>query len=163
MGQYHYIVNLDRKEFIHPHHLGDGLKLMEFGNGAGGTMTALAILLAASNGRGGGDLHVDASHPAVGRIGSWAGDRIAIVGDYAEDTDYPWNPAKDDRPSEVYGFCTRDEYRDLSADLCLLIEADGMYTFSKADWGGIERTSTWSPPSSLRPDMTLSLKETPNA
>ena len=29
MGQYHYTVNLSKKEFINPHKLGDGLKLLE--------------------------------------------------------------------------------------------------------------------------------------
>jgi hypothetical protein len=58
MGQYHLVVNLDRKEFIHPHRFGDGLKLLEFGCSADGTLTGLAILLACSNGRGGGDLHL---------------------------------------------------------------------------------------------------------
>ncbi len=57
MGQYHIVVNLDRKQLIHPNHLGDGLKLMEFGDG-GATLTALAILLAQDSGRGLGDLHV---------------------------------------------------------------------------------------------------------
>jgi hypothetical protein len=140
VGQYHLAVNLDKHEYIHPHHLGDGLKLMEFGMSAGGTMSALAILLACSNGRGGGDLHVDESHPAFGRIGSWAGDRIAIVGDYAEEGDYPTKPG-DASPAEVYDLCSDGTYTDLSADLCALIEADGLYKFRKADWGGIERTS----------------------
>ena len=29
MGQYHYTVNLDKKEYLVPHKLGDGLKLLE--------------------------------------------------------------------------------------------------------------------------------------
>lgn len=87
MGQYHLVANLDKKQYLHPHRFGDGLKLLEFGDSAGGTMCALAILLApqsANGGRGGGDMHYDAE----GLVGSWAGDRIAIVGDYAEPTDH---------------------------------------------------------------------------
>ncbi len=42
-------------------------------------MTALAILLADGNGRGGGDLKSER-----GIIGSWVGDRIVIAGDYAD-------------------------------------------------------------------------------
>lgn len=60
MGQYHLIANIDKHEFINPHKFGDGLKLMEFGLSATGTLTGLAVLLAASNksgARGGGDLH----------------------------------------------------------------------------------------------------------
>lgn len=56
MGQYHVVVNLDKKEFIDPHKLGDGLKLFEQINSHGGTMAALFALLACSNGRGGGDI-----------------------------------------------------------------------------------------------------------
>ena len=79
MGQYYIIVNLDKKQFIHPHKFGDGLKLLEFGCSSEGTLTALAILLADGNGRGGGDLKSE--NPIVG---SWAGDRIVIAGDYAD-------------------------------------------------------------------------------
>ena len=79
MGQYYLIVNLDKKQFIHPHKFGDGLKLLEFGASGEGTMTGLAILLADGNNRGGGDLRSDDKI-----IGSWAGDRIVITGDYAD-------------------------------------------------------------------------------
>ena len=56
MGQYHLVVNLDRKQYLKPTSLGDGLKLLEFGDG-GPTLAALAFLLAKDNGRGLGDLH----------------------------------------------------------------------------------------------------------
>jgi hypothetical protein len=44
MGQYHVVVNLTKREFIHPHKLGSGLKLWEqIASGAnGGTGAALA-------------------------------------------------------------------------------------------------------------------------
>jgi uncharacterized protein YbcC (UPF0753/DUF2309 family) len=80
MGQYYRIVNLDKKEYISPHFFGDGAKLMEFGCSSYGMMTGLAILLADGNNRGGGDLY---SEDAI--IGSWAGDRIVITGDYADE------------------------------------------------------------------------------
>jgi hypothetical protein len=80
MGQYYYIVNLDKKQYLHPHQFGNGLKLMEFGCSDLGAMTGLAILLAEGNGRGGGDL--DSDNPI---IGSWARDRIVVAGDYADD------------------------------------------------------------------------------
>ena len=54
MGQYYIIINRDKKQFVHPHRFGDGLKLLEFGCSATGTLTALAVLLASGNGRGGG-------------------------------------------------------------------------------------------------------------
>lgn len=82
MGQYHLICNLTKKEYIHPHALGSGLKLWEqIAARRPGPGAALIVLLACSNGRGGGDLAGDEI------IGSWAGDRIAVVGDYAADTD----------------------------------------------------------------------------
>jgi len=80
MGQYHIVVNLDKKQWLEPHAFGEGTKLMEFGCSAQGTMLALAVLLADSNGRGGGDLRSE--NPI---IGSWAGDRIVIAGDYGDE------------------------------------------------------------------------------
>lgn len=79
MGQYYYVVNLDKKEYLHPHKFDEGMKLMEFGCNRQGTLMALAVLLADGNGRGGGDL--GSNSPVVG---SWAGDRIVISGDYAD-------------------------------------------------------------------------------
>jgi hypothetical protein len=73
MGQYFLVVNLDKREFIHPHAFGDGLKMMEFGRSGDGTMLALAVLL--SDG-----FHARGDDPV---IGSWAGDRVVVTGDYA--------------------------------------------------------------------------------
>jgi hypothetical protein len=79
VGQYHLVCNIDKKQYLHPHRFGDGLKLMEFGMSGVGTMSALALLLAKDNGRGGGDFHSQSP-----LIGSWAGDRIVIAGDYGD-------------------------------------------------------------------------------
>lgn len=81
MGQYHEVFNLDKQERIHPHAIDNGLKLYEQVGHISSTSTALFALLANSNGRGGGDFP---KHPL---IGSWAGDRILIQGDYAEPGD----------------------------------------------------------------------------
>lgn len=143
MGQYHYIANLDRREYLHPHRFGDGLKLMEFSCSASGTLAGMSILLAASNGRGGGDLHMWTPNPddprgespwirsglnpeqsepedyarllAEHMIGRWAGDRVAIIGDYFEADDVegfdlaasnPWrhnhNALDDEGHEQVY-------------------------------------------------------------
>ena len=84
MGQYWIPVNITKREYIDPHKFGVGLKLWEQVGVAHGTTTAMFILTAAMpEPRGGGDFE---SHPAIGR---WAGDRIAVVGDYAEDDDIP--------------------------------------------------------------------------
>jgi len=81
MGQYHKTYNLDKKEFIHPHHIDNGLKLYEQVGHIASTSTALFALLANSNGRGGGDF------PKHDLIGRWAGDRIIVQGDYADPAD----------------------------------------------------------------------------
>jgi hypothetical protein len=83
MGQYHVIVNLDKGEYIHPHKLGDGLKWGEQASSELGIMTALWAAITCPEPRGGGDPN---EHPWVGR---WHGDRVVMVGDYAEDKDRP--------------------------------------------------------------------------
>jgi len=80
MGQYYKIVNVKKREYLNPHMFNEGMKLMEFGMSAGGTLTALAVLLSNGNGRGGGDL---ASTNEI--VGSWAGDPIVIAGDYGDE------------------------------------------------------------------------------
>ena len=87
MGQYWKPVNLDKKEFLHAHALGDGLKLCEIAFSSNGVAAALVMLLAPlPERRGGGDPE---SHPLLGR---WAGDRIVMVGDYSESADFPGCP-----------------------------------------------------------------------
>ena len=55
MSQYHELVNLDKKEYVHAHRIGNGLKLLEQVGFAKSTSTALWFMLACSNGRGEGD------------------------------------------------------------------------------------------------------------
>lgn len=70
MGQYHVIANLEKRLGYSPRSTGDFLKLTEFGHG-GGAMCALVALL----------------------DGDWHGERVAIVGDYAETGDLPADAA----------------------------------------------------------------------
>lgn len=139
MGQYHWPINLDKKEYIHPHKFGDGLKLMEFGVSGRGTMTGLAVLLAASNrggARGGGDLHAWLGGPGYeGReapidpdrasvllsevVGRWAGDRIAIIGDYHEPDDIPGVELRDDFLDTLH-----ETWEDISAIVIETMEMD---------------------------------------
>lgn len=81
MGQYHKAYNIDKREFIRPHHVGLGLKLMEQVGFEKSTVDSVFFLLANSNGRGGGDAK---KHPLIGHL---AGDRIVVQGDYAEPDD----------------------------------------------------------------------------
>lgn len=80
MGQYYLIVNIDKKEFIDPSKLGDGIKLLEIVGDRSFSLAGLALLLADGNGRGGGDFPSD--HPLGYLIGRWSGDRIVVAGDY---------------------------------------------------------------------------------
>lgn len=88
MGQYHTLVNLTKQEYIHGHKIGNGAKLVEQIGWEGSTSSALFLLIACSNGRGGGDVdHHDL-------VGHWAGDKIAVIGDYAEADDIEGVDAK---------------------------------------------------------------------
>ena len=107
MGQYFKVANLDKKQVIDPHEFGDGLKLMEFGCSGHGTMTGLTLLLRQSTGSGGGDFHAVEAHPVVG---SWAGDRISIVGDYDD--------------SHLWEAFETSEWEDISTEVVLAMCAD---------------------------------------
>ena len=159
MGQYHVVVNLTKREFIHPHKLGSGLKLWEqIANGAnGGTGAALLVLLAASNGRGGGDLDVednwhgpervfprDNAQPgpmpetyseiAKRTVGRWAGDQIAVVGDYAKDGDLP----PEFEAEDIYTLANSHE----SAE-ALAAEYDGFARKAEAEKDAPERATNY--------------------
>lgn len=101
MGQYHLIVNLDRREYICPHRTGALLKAWEQLNNPG-PCQALFALLMCSNGRGGGDLDDNPDERVIGR---WAGDRIAVVGDYAHDGDL----AGEHHAGTVYARCVEED------------------------------------------------------
>ena len=150
MGQYWIPVNLDKKEYIEPHKLACGLKLWEqlANEGVG---RALVILTAAMpEARGGGDL---TPNPIIGR---WAGDRIAIVGDYAEDSDLP---AKF-KASRIYERCVSPErwaeysksvkeyrkrnpeaslFKDITDEVCAVIEHELDGKFEGSGWRSFKR------------------------
>lgn len=81
-GSFSVLVNEENGEAIDPRAFGDSGRLMSFAADAfGGTMTALAVLLASSckgGRRGGGDPNVDSTSDAVNLIGSWADCRISV-------------------------------------------------------------------------------------
>jgi len=158
MGQYWKIVSLSKKEFIDPYKLGCGAKLWEQLANHPGTPAALFILCAAMpEPRGGGDFDMNDnwhgpertseynispgpmpdSYPEIARrtIGRWAGDRIAVVGDYAEDSDLE----PEDDANQIYSKCgERDDsaiqveeyYTDITDDVAKVIEHElnGKYT-----------------------------------
>ena len=143
MGQYWNPVNLDKKEFIiDPYMLASGVKLWEQIANAPGVGAALIVLTAAMpEQRGGGDFDLErnwhgperpgpeySSRPAPmppdyqvvahRTIGRWAGDRIALVGDYTEDSDLP----AEFQASAIYGRCRDGTYLDITADVRQVIE-----------------------------------------
>ena len=92
MGQYFIAVNLDKREFIHPHRFGDGLKFYEMCGSSSGVLAALAHLLRQSD-------DPVSKHDIVG---SWANCRVTIVGDYDS--------------SKLYE-TVMDEFKDVSFDV----------------------------------------------
>jgi hypothetical protein len=69
MGQYFYVVNLTKKQYLHPHDFEEGLKLGEFPD----TLALLSYLLSDSYGF--------VKHSL---IGAWKGDSVQVAGDYSE-------------------------------------------------------------------------------
>ena len=85
MGQYWKPVNLDKRETLNAHQLGDGCKLWEIAANGACVAGAMVLLLAPlPEKRGNGD-----PTPNSEILGRWAGDRIVMVGDYSEDADMP--------------------------------------------------------------------------
>ncbi len=157
MGQYWIPVNLTKKEFVDPHKLGTGLKLWEQAANHPSTGAALIILCAAMpEMRGGGDFDLEndtQDYNAISSrtIGRWAGDRIALVGDYAEKTDL--EPG--DKADLIYTLCTHledidtedmiefrkehclilnDFYTDISEDVAAVIEHELQGKFQGTGW-----------------------------
>ncbi len=89
MGQYFAAVNTDKKEFICPWCIGGVAKLWEWAANPWGSI--FTVLLRKSDEGGGGDYY--GYHRGCGEggpitcqlssiVGRWAGDRVALVGDY---------------------------------------------------------------------------------
>ena len=83
MGQYHHPVCIEAEEGLSPHSLGCGLKEGEQGFTRPGTPNAIVALVCAR----GGNMPADCSQSPL--IGRWAGKRVLVQGDYAEDDDIP--------------------------------------------------------------------------
>lgn len=142
MGQYWFPVNITKREFVDPRRLASGLKLWEQLANHPGSGAALLILCAAMpEPRGGGDFDLDKNwhgperteehhatpgpmpdtYPVIAKrtIGRWAGDRIALAGDYAQDGDLVDAPIP---ASSIYGHCVNGSWTDISDDVCRVIE-----------------------------------------
>ena len=120
-----------------PHDVGSGLKAAEQLFTRPGTCAALVALVSAR----GGNLPADLSpSPLVGR---WAGQRVLVQGDYAEDDDLPgW----DGPPLSKLYSALRDKedekpdpgqlvFADLSDEVAAFLEGACSVRFFKATWG----------------------------
>ncbi|OHB18305.1 MAG: hypothetical protein A2666_00495 [Parcubacteria group bacterium RIFCSPHIGHO2_01_FULL_47_10b] len=77
MGQYFRAVNMDKREYVDPWHIGGGAKLWEW---CVNTQAGIfPFLLRRSSEGGGGD--IEEEYTTAGR---WAGDHVVLVGDYDE-------------------------------------------------------------------------------
>lgn len=112
MGQYHSVINLDKQAGYSPRSLGSFIKLMEQGRTPTAT-SALLLLLSDPTG--------------------WGGERIAVVGDYAEDKDLPipgpypaselWDRVEESRGMKNVGWLARK-----------VVEETGIATFRRETW-----------------------------
>jgi hypothetical protein len=87
MGQYHLLVNSDKKEFVNPRDLGFGAKQLEHCGFLGDLPLVQYWLTTASPDRGFGDFKLTAENQDV--LGRWRGDRVFVLGDYTEAGDVP--------------------------------------------------------------------------
>ncbi len=89
MGQYYKIVNLRDRQFLYPHAMGDGLKLLEFGMSGRGTLSVLAAAIANTR-----------EHK-----GAWTGANLVVAGDYADTGRFVPESAKD---MNLYAYVASD-------------------------------------------------------
>jgi hypothetical protein len=128
MGQYHHPVCIDAEEGLNPAGVDSSLKEGEQGFSRPSTPNAIVALVCAR----GGNMPADCSQSPL--IGRWAGKRVLIQGDYAEDNDIPgW---KGPRLSKLYRAMTPVEQRkpkknwrttpvfaDITREACAFLEA----------------------------------------
>lgn len=127
MGQYYKIVNLDKREYLHPHKLSSGLKLMELANSF--PATVLPVLLAEGSGRGGGDFGDESGTSVAGR---WAGDRVVVIGDYADKGRFV--PEGMDAESSLYNQI-EEVFTDISGLVVESFKRAGELPHSFRPWG----------------------------
>jgi hypothetical protein len=137
MGQYHIPVCPDLAQAFMPHDVGCGLKSAEQLFTRPGTCAALVALVSAR----GGNMPADMSQSPL--IGRWAGQRVLIQGDYAEDGDIPgwggpplsklyaaFRDPEDEKPGTGQPI-----FADLSGEVTAFLEGACSVRFFKASWG----------------------------
>jgi len=128
MGQYHHPVCIDAEEGLDPAGMDSGLKEGEQGFNRPSTPAAIVALVCAR----GGNMPADCSQSPL--IGRWAGKRVLVQGDYAEDDDIPgWKgprlsklyrairPAEERKPKKDWR--TTPVFTDITREACAFLEA----------------------------------------
>lgn len=112
MGQYHSVINLDQMTGYSPRAVGSSVKLSEQAH----TTASCAALVA-----------------LVAEPFGWAGDRVAVVGDYTRDTDLPESPYP---ASELYvRLAEEDGIADVGEHVRDVIGAYRLGTVVPTDFG----------------------------
>ena len=120
MGQYHILANWDKKEWVDPHKIGLGLKQGEqIGNFHASMGDILYLLVAISNGRGGGDVPTEGLEETLGR---WAGDRVLVVGDYSEPSDITTIEGLTNPAEQIYRACQEEDPDSEWTDISVMID-----------------------------------------
>lgn len=110
MGQYFKLINYDKQEVVNAWSLDQGAKFWEWE--ANNISRLAGFLLRKSNESGGGDIEDEGEY-----CGYWAGDRIALVGDYDESGDYnkveteKWTDISKGVAHEFNKFIQNDDYK----------------------------------------------------
>jgi hypothetical protein len=128
MGQYHHPVCIEAEEGLDPAYMDSGLKEGEQGFNRPSTPSAIVALVCAR----GGNMPADCSQSPL--IGRWAGKRVLIQGDYAEDKDIPgWKgprlsklyramrPVEERKPKKDWR--TTPVFTDITREACAFLEA----------------------------------------
>lgn len=126
MGQYHRVVNLTKKEYLNHYNLGAGAKVWEQAYPGMLVGTAMLLLMQQPDGRGGGDT-------TTGISGSWHGDHIVMIGDYAEPDDMNAVNAQNVHREIQDG----NEYTDVSDAIMDVITKEFGYTVTGTGWKDI--------------------------
>lgn len=128
MGQYHAIANLTRREGFKPKDVGFPLKMAELSSGIAAPIGALALALA----------------------DEWAGDRVAVVGDYAGPSDLTADQcslAGVDQPSDIYPLTDRESrnkqgWTNAGADMRNRLAEAGIMVTDVEEYNVVFRTET---------------------
>jgi hypothetical protein len=128
MGQYHHPVCIEAEEGLNPTGMDSGLKEGEQGFNRPSTPAAIIALVCAR----GGNMPSDCSQSPL--IGRWAGKRVLIQGDYAEDDDIPgWKgprlsklyrairPVEERKPKKNWR--STPVFTDITREACAFLEA----------------------------------------